>query len=94
MSEPLSSERLAEIRDLNVDSCSADAQYNPDVWALEYARMDLLAEVDRLKAELAQVSTRADSADAVILRALAEVEHEEVVYLLSRYLTSRPAVSE
>ena len=34
MPEPLSTERLAEIRDLNVDSCSADAPYNPDVWAL------------------------------------------------------------
>lgn len=44
----LSSERLAEIRDLNVDSCSADAPYNPDVWTLEKARTDLLAHVDSL----------------------------------------------
>jgi hypothetical protein len=48
----LTPERLAEIRDLNVDSCSADAPHNPDVWALESARKDLLAEVDRLKAKL------------------------------------------
>ncbi|MFI7449580.1 hypothetical protein ACIBQX_18935 [Nonomuraea sp. NPDC049714] len=44
----ITNERLAEIRDLNVDSCSADAPHNPDVWALESARKDLLAEVDRL----------------------------------------------
>ncbi|HEY9411005.1 MAG TPA: hypothetical protein VIP77_15610 [Jiangellaceae bacterium] len=45
---PLTAERLAEIRDLNVDSCSADAPYNPDVWALEKARKDLLAAFDSL----------------------------------------------
>ncbi|MFI7448153.1 hypothetical protein ACIBQX_11700 [Nonomuraea sp. NPDC049714] len=53
MSEPITPEqRLAEIRDLRVDSCSADAPYNPDVWALESARKDLLAEVDRLNAQI------------------------------------------
>jgi hypothetical protein len=52
MAEPITPEqRLAEIRDLRVDSCSADAPYNPDVWALENARGDLLAEVDRLRLE-------------------------------------------
>jgi hypothetical protein len=45
---PLTAERLAETRDLNVDSCSADAPYNPDVWALEKARKDLLAAFDSL----------------------------------------------
>ncbi|MEU6725569.1 hypothetical protein ABZ917_17830 [Nonomuraea wenchangensis] len=45
-------ERLAEIRALNVDSCSADAPYNPDVWALEKARTELLAELDRLRREM------------------------------------------
>lgn len=49
MPEPLTPARLAEIRDLNVDSCSADAPYNPDVWELEKARTDLLAEVERLR---------------------------------------------
>ncbi|HEY9370971.1 hypothetical protein [Streptomyces sp.] len=44
----LSSSRLEEIRDLNVDSCSAGAPYNPDVWTLEKARTDLLAHVDSL----------------------------------------------
>lgn len=48
MADPMTRERLAEIRGMNVDSCSADARYNADVWALEYARLDLLAEVDRL----------------------------------------------
>lgn len=43
----LTPERLAEIRDLCVDSTSANAPYNPDVWALERARLDLLAELDR-----------------------------------------------
>lgn len=42
-------ERIAEIRDLRVDSCSGDAQHNPDVWALEQARVDLLAEVEGLR---------------------------------------------
>jgi hypothetical protein len=48
-------ERITEIRDLLVDSCSADAQYNPDVWALEQARVDLLAEVNALSADLDQM---------------------------------------
>ncbi|TYB71190.1 hypothetical protein FXF51_01770 [Nonomuraea sp. PA05] len=45
---PPPADRLAEIRDLHVGSCTADAPHNPDVWALESARKDLLAEVDRL----------------------------------------------
>lgn len=48
MPDPMTPERLAEIRDLSVDSCSGDAPYNPDIWTLEQARKDLLAEVDRL----------------------------------------------
>ncbi|MBO3751564.1 hypothetical protein J5X84_36290 [Streptosporangiaceae bacterium NEAU-GS5] len=51
-SQPMTDERRAEIRAMNVDSCSADAHYNPDVWALEAARKELLAEVDRLNTEL------------------------------------------
>jgi len=47
--EAPTAERLAEIRDMAVDSLSGDAPYNPDVWALEAARRDLLAEVDRLR---------------------------------------------
>ena len=48
---PMTPERLAEIRGLQVDSLSADAEYNADVWALEQARLDLLAECDRLRAQ-------------------------------------------
>jgi hypothetical protein len=55
---PLCADRLAEIRDLNVDSCSADAPYNPDVWALEAARIDLLAEVDRLNKAVALLGSQ------------------------------------
>lgn len=46
---PITTDRLAEIRDLNVDSCSGDAPHNPDVWELEKARTDLLALVDWLE---------------------------------------------
>ncbi|MFE9099788.1 LSm family protein [Actinomadura geliboluensis] len=49
VAEPMTDERLAELRDLIVDSTSADAPYNPDIWALEQARKELLAEVDRLR---------------------------------------------
>lgn len=49
---PMTPERLAEIRGLQVDSLSADAEYNADVWALEQARLDLLAECDRLRAHV------------------------------------------
>jgi hypothetical protein len=61
---PLSAERLAEIRDLNVDSCSADAPFNPDVWALEKARTDLLAEVDRLNSYCNSIDRLNEIADA------------------------------
>lgn len=55
MSTPLTDERLAEIRDLQVDSTSGEAQYNADIWTLEAARKDLLAEVERLRAQMAAV---------------------------------------
>ncbi|MET8985912.1 hypothetical protein ABZW49_10725 [Nonomuraea wenchangensis] len=70
MPEPLTPERLAEIRDLSVDSCSADAPYNPDVWALEHARTDLLAEVDRLTGGNAALREKAETR----LRELATAE--------------------
>ncbi|MFI6594914.1 hypothetical protein ACIBHX_01630 [Nonomuraea sp. NPDC050536] len=63
MAEPMSEARLTEIRDLNVDSCSADAPYNPDVWALETARMELLAEVDHLKRRIAAIGRMNEVAD-------------------------------
>ncbi|MCP9947333.1 hypothetical protein [Actinomadura madurae] len=48
MTEPMSDERLTELRDLNVDSTSGDAPYNPDIWTLDAARRELVAEVERL----------------------------------------------
>uniref|UniRef100_UPI003F49385E hypothetical protein n=1 Tax=Streptosporangium sp. CA-235898 TaxID=3240073 RepID=UPI003F49385E len=45
---PMTAERVAELRDLQVDSTAGDAPYNPDMWTLDAARRELVAEVDRL----------------------------------------------
>ncbi|WP_436759401.1 hypothetical protein [Streptosporangium sp. V21-05] len=55
---PLTAERLAEFRDLQVDSTAGDAPYNPDVWTLDAARRELVAEVDRLRAQVADYENR------------------------------------
>lgn len=52
-----------------------------------YALVDALAEDERLRAALAR-------AEAVMNKALSEVEHKEVVYLLNTYLATRQAVGE
>lgn len=54
---------------------------------------ELRAEVGRLTAEQDALRKRAEAAEAVMRRALTEVEHEEVVYLLNRYLTAVEAQS-
>jgi hypothetical protein len=74
MPEPLPPKRLAEIRDLQVDSLSGDARYNPDVWTLEYARMDLLAEVDRLRTPPPPSELRGLDAMCAALHAAAETD--------------------
>jgi len=56
-------------------------------YALARARADKAeTERDKLRVEL-------DTAKAVMSRALGEVEHEEVVYLLHRYLDVYPATT-
>lgn len=71
--------RLVKERDLAV---AHDRQPYPTQWAY-----------DQACAALEKHRVRAEAAEAVIRQALAEVEHEEVVYLLNRYLTAREAVT-
>ncbi|MDH2424827.1 hypothetical protein [Sphaerisporangium sp. TRM90804] len=51
MAEPMSAGRFAEIRDMQVDSTAGEAPYNPDIWTLDEARRELVAEVQRLRSE-------------------------------------------
>lgn len=44
-------QHLAEIRNRSVDSMSAEALHNPDIWTLAADRDALLAEIDRFTAE-------------------------------------------
>ena len=52
MADPMTPERLAEIRDLSMNSTSGYATYNPDIWTLDAARRELVAEVERLRHDL------------------------------------------
>ena len=48
-------------------------------------------EVERLKAENTALRSRGEAADWTIRQALAEVEHEEAVHVLNRYVTAADA---
>jgi len=54
MTEPMSDDRLEEIRNLDTSLTGPDAPYDPTALALDEARRDLLAEVDRLRALTAE----------------------------------------
>jgi hypothetical protein len=123
--EPLSTEELRGLESLCAGLYGAtetDPLVKDVAWrtfALIRAHREQANEVDRLKAELADLegqndmtesnftahvaesileqgalTRRVEAAEAVMRKALTEVEHEEVVYLLNRYLTERGAVSE
>src|SRR5690606_23822309 len=84
-------DRLKAKLDAPCGSCHPCTNYADETWRAAGRQPPHVIEWDDLKAETERLNTRLEAAEWTIRQALAQVEHEESVHVLKRYVTAAQA---